>query len=106
MPRPAAHRFIGSNPDAAVPALDESADEVIHQPRFGGVVKQSLSHLAIHALTFGSDPQRALAVTKDIADSDPVHTGKPVGRGFTLLEAEEIRCRNPDFSIAIFIHSL
>src|SRR5258708_8428081 len=104
-PRPEANAFIGPNPDTAVPALNESADEVIHQPGFCGVVKQPLSHLAIHALAFGTNPQPARAITKDVADPDPVHARESIGRDFVLLETEEICGGNPDFPPAVFVHS-
>ena len=71
---PAADALVRTDPNTSVPALEKGANEVVHQSRFGRVMKKLLPDLAIDASPFGSYPKSTVAVPEEVANSDPLHT--------------------------------
>src|SRR5579872_6493116 len=75
---PAADPLVGGDPNAAVAALQEGTNEIIDQSLFGCVLNETVSNLVVDAAAFRSDPERAFAITEDVANSDARDAGKGV----------------------------
>ena len=67
---PLAHSFVGTDPDAAVTALEERPNEIVHETLAGGELLDARAVDAESAVAVGSDPEHSIAVAKDISHFD------------------------------------
>src|SRR6266568_5945944 len=92
-----------SVPHAAVFTLEKGADEIVHQPRLGGVMKQPVVDPPIDASSFGPNPERAIVVAEHVTNSDPLNAGNLISCSLAILETKEV-CRSNPYPFAIFVH--
>src|SRR5882757_6371334 len=102
---PAAHSFVGCNPDAAILPLDKGAYEVVDQPVLGHVPNQLRTVLPEDTSAFGSDPESAIPVAENIANTHAADSWKADEHCFTVMKAKQIRRRDPKVAIVILIDS-
>src|ERR1700733_229324 len=101
---PAAHAFIGGNPHAAIPPLQKRSHEIINQSVLAHVVDQLGATLAEYPSAFGPDPQRTLVVPEHISYAHVADPGKADLGCLAIVEAKQIRCRNPQIAIVVLVH--
>src|ERR1700723_3340799 len=104
--RPAAHSFVGCNPDASIPTLQKSTNEVVYQSLAGRVVDQLLPGLVIYAATVGSDPEHSFAVAKNVSHSHPGQRRKAIGSSLVFLKPEQISSSDPNIAVQVLINGL
>src|SRR5580658_4914585 len=93
LPAPATHSFVGRNPHASVPSLQERANEVVDQSLLGRIMDEALTDLPVCSPAFGSNPQCALVVAEYVSDPDTRNPRKSIRSGVAIVHAEEVyRC--------------
>jgi hypothetical protein len=100
---PAAHSFVGCNPDTSITALEKGPDKIVHQAFLSGVMCQAAAKQSKGALALGPNPKSAFAVAKDIAHTNASDSGKHIRRCLAVVDSKEIHCGYPEIAICILV---
>src|SRR5258708_5363331 len=101
---PAAHAFVGRNPDASILTLCNSANEVVDQTVLGHVANKFRTVLSKDTSAFCSNPENAVPVAEDVTNADAADSRKAHQSCLTVMKAKQICRGDPKIAIVILIH--